>query len=60
MGLVCLFLIPFFFIAQARYEPPFALALLISLPLTLIIILGLLPFIKGAFIAALWKSGGDN
>ena len=56
MGLVCLFIIPFFFIAQAIYEPPLLWALLISLPLTLIIILGLLPLIKGAFMAALWKT----
>lgn len=56
MGLVCLFIIPFFFIAQALYEPPLTLALAISLPLTLGIILGLLPLIKGAFMAALWKT----
>ena len=56
MGLVCLFIIPFFFIAQALYAPPLLLALLISLPLTLVIILGLLPLIKGAFMAALWKT----
>ena len=58
MGLVCLFVVPFFFIAQALYEPPFWLALLISLPLTLGIILGLLPLVKGAFMGALWKSHG--
>lgn len=56
MGLVCLFVVPFFFIAQALYEPPFWLALVISLPLTLGIILGLLPLVKGAFMGALWKS----
>src|SRR5262245_10221095 len=49
MGLVCLFLVPFFFIIQARYEPPLGVALLISLPLTIIVILGLLPLVKGAF-----------
>lgn len=58
MGLVCLFIIPFFFIAQAIYEPPLLLALLISLPLTLLVILGLLPLVKGAFMAALWKTKG--
>jgi len=58
MGLVCLFIIPFFFIAQALYEPPLLLTLLISLPLTLVIILGFLPLIKGAFMAALWKTKG--
>lgn len=56
MGLVCLFVIPFFFMAQALYEPPLILALFVSLPLTLFIILGLLPLIKGAFMAALWKT----
>ena len=56
MGLMCLFIVPFFFIIEAIYEPPFELALIISLPLTLFIILGLLPLIKGAFMAALWKS----
>lgn len=56
MGLVCLFIIPFFFIAQAIYAPPLLLALLISLPLTLLILLGLLPLVKGAFMAALWKT----
>ena len=61
MGIVCLFVVPFFFIAQALYEPPFWVALLVSLPMTLVIILGLLPLIKGAFMAALWKSrGGGN
>ena len=58
MGLICLCIIPFFFIAQALYEPPLLLALVISLPLTLLIILGLLPLIKGAFMAALWKTKG--
>jgi uncharacterized protein (DUF983 family) len=57
MGLVCLFVVPFFFVMQALYEPPLLMALLISLPLTLLIILGLLPLVKGAFMAALWKSG---
>ena len=57
MGLVCLFIVPFFFVMEALYEPPIGIALLISLPLTLAIILGLLPLIKGAFMAALWKSG---
>lgn len=56
MGLVCLFIVPFFFIAQAMYEPPLMLSLLISLPLTLLIVLGLLPLVKGAFMAALWKT----
>lgn len=60
MGLVCLFIIPFFFIVQAIYEPPLMLALLVSLPLTLLILLGLLPLIKGAFMAALWKSRGEG
>ncbi|HUX79722.1 MAG TPA: DUF983 domain-containing protein [Alphaproteobacteria bacterium] len=60
MGLVCLFIVPFFFVLQALYEPPLGIALLISLPLTLAIILGLLPLIKGAFMAALWKSGDKN
>ena len=60
MGLVCLFIVPFFFIMQAIYEPPLWIALLISLPLTLTIILGLLPLIKGAFMAALWKSAGKT
>lgn len=58
MGLVCLFVVPFFFIAQVLYEPPFWLALVISFPLTLGIILGLLPLVKGAFMGALWKSRG--
>ncbi len=58
MGLVCVFLVPFFFIMQARYEPPLGVALVISLPLTIIVILGLLPLVKGAFMAALWKSRG--
>lgn len=58
MGLVCLFIIPFFFMAEARYEPPLLLALALSLPATLIILLGLLPLVKGAFIAALWKTRG--
>lgn len=58
MGLVCFFVVPFFFIAQVLYEPPFWLALVISLPLTLGIILGLLPLVKGAFMGALWKSRG--
>lgn len=57
MGLVCLLIVPFFFIMQALYDPPLILALIISLPLTLLIVLGLLPLIKGAFMAALWKSG---
>lgn len=57
MGLVCLFIVPFFFMMQAIYSPPFGVALIISLPLTLAIILGLLPLVKGAFMAALWKSG---
>ncbi len=56
MGLVCLFVVPFFFIFQARYDPSMGLALFISIPLTIGIILGLLPLIKGAFMAALWKS----
>jgi uncharacterized protein (DUF983 family) len=56
MGLVCLFIIPFFFIAQALYEPPLLLALALSLPITLIVLLALLPLVKGAFIAALWKT----
>jgi uncharacterized protein (DUF983 family) len=56
MGLVCLFITPFFFVAQVLYEPPLLLALLISLPLTLLILLGLLPLVKGAFMAALWKT----
>ncbi|MBS0271563.1 MAG: DUF983 domain-containing protein [Proteobacteria bacterium] len=60
MGLVCLFIVPFFFVIQALYEPPFWLALLISLPLTLLAILGLLPLVKGAFIGALWKSRGED
>jgi uncharacterized protein (DUF983 family) len=60
MGLVCLFIVPFFFVLQALYEPPLEIALLISLPLTLSIILGLLPLVKGAFMAALWKSGSKN
>jgi uncharacterized protein (DUF983 family) len=60
MGLVCLFIVPFFFVMQAVYDPPFWLALLISLPLTLISILGLLPLIKGAFMGALWKSRGEE
>jgi uncharacterized protein (DUF983 family) len=60
MGLVCLFIVPFFFILQALYDPPFLLALLVSLPLTLIIILGLLPLVKGAFMAAFWKSQGGG
>lgn len=58
MGLVCLFVTPFFFVAQALYEPPLLMALLISLPMTLLIILGLLPLVKGAFMAALWKTKG--
>jgi len=57
MGLVCLFIVPFFFMMQVIYDPPFGIALIISLPLTLAIILGILPLIKGAFMAALWKSG---
>jgi len=57
MGLVCLFIVPFFFIMEALYEPPLEIALVISLPITLAIILGLLPLTKGAFMAALWKSG---
>ncbi|MBY0292927.1 MAG: DUF983 domain-containing protein [Alphaproteobacteria bacterium] len=60
MGLVCLFIVPFFFITQALYEPSLGLALVVSLPLTLVIILGLLPLIKGAFMAALWKSRGKS
>lgn len=60
IGLVCVFIVPFFFIAQALYEPPLTLALLVSLPLTLCIVLGLLPLVKGAFMAALWKSGGEG
>jgi uncharacterized protein (DUF983 family) len=60
MGLVCLLIVPFFFIMEALYEPPLGIALLISLPLTLLIILGLLPLIKGAFMAAIWKSGSKN
>ena len=60
MGLVCLFIVPFFFIIQALYDPPSWLALLVSLPLTLLIILGLLPLIKGAFMAAFWKSQGGK
>jgi uncharacterized protein (DUF983 family) len=60
MGLVCLFIVPFFFVMEALYEPPLGIALLISLPLTLLIILGLLPLIKGAFMAAIWKSGLKN
>lgn len=58
MGLVCLLIVPFFFIMQAVYEPPLEVSLAISLPSTLLIILGLLPLIKGAFMAAIWKSGG--
>lgn len=57
MGLVCLFIVPFFFVVQALYDPPLGMALLISLPLTLVVILGLLPLVKGAFMAAMWKSG---
>ena len=60
MGLVCLFIVPFFFVMQALYEPSLGIALLISLPLTLAIILGLLPLVKGAFMAALWKSGSTS
>ena len=60
MGLVCLFVVPFFFILQVLYDPPFWLALLGSLPLTLMIILGLLPLVKGAFMAAFWKSQGGG
>lgn len=56
MGLVCVFIVPFFFVVQALYDPPPWMALLISLPLTAFIILSLLPSIKGAFMAAHWKS----
>ncbi len=59
MGLVCLLIVPFFFVTQALYEPPLWLALLISLPLTLLAILGLLPLVKGAFMGVLWKSRGE-
>ena len=58
MGLVCLCVTPLFFVAQALYEPPLLMALLISLPMTLLIILGLLLLVKGAFMAALWKTKG--
>lgn len=57
MGLVCMILVPFFFIYQALYDPPFLLALGVSLPLTVFVILAILPLIKGAFMAAVWKSG---
>ncbi len=57
MGLVCMILVPLFFLYQALYEPPFLLALGVSLPLTVLVILGILPLIKGAFMAAVWKSG---
>jgi uncharacterized protein (DUF983 family) len=60
MGIVCLFIVPLFFIIQALYEPSMGMALLVSLPLTLIIILGLLPLIKGTFMGALWKSRGED
>ncbi|MBY0501998.1 MAG: DUF983 domain-containing protein [Alphaproteobacteria bacterium] len=60
MGLVCLFIVPLFFIIQALYQPSMGMALLVSLPLTLVVILGLLPLIKGAFMGALWKSRGEN
>lgn len=60
MGLVCLCVVPFYFIFQALYDPPFAIAVFISLPLTFLIILGLLPLIKGAFMAAIWKSMGED
>lgn len=60
MGFVCLFIVPLFFIMQALYEPSMGAALLVSLPLTFAIILGLLPLIKGAFMGALWKSRGED
>jgi uncharacterized protein (DUF983 family) len=58
MGLVCLFLVPGFFIYQAKYDPPLGVALIFSIPLTTIVILALLPLVKGAFMAAIWKSRG--
>ncbi len=57
MGLVCMLVVPFFFVLQALYDPPMIWALSISIPLTVGVILSLLPLIKGAFMAALWKSG---
>lgn len=53
MFLVGMLMIPFLWV-QIAYQPPTWLALSIWLPVTTAVTLGLLPVVKGGFLAAMW------
>ena len=56
MSVVLFLFAPLFLWIDIRYEISYLELLFVFLPLTILITLGLLPLIKGAFVAASWKA----
>ena len=51
--------VPTLLLAEQLASPPTWLLLAVSLPLTLILTLSLLPFVKGAVMGAIWNTRGQ-
>lgn len=60
MSIVLFFFVPLLLWLDIRYEISFLVLLLVCGPVTLCITLGLLPLVKGAFIAATWKAKPEH
>jgi uncharacterized protein (DUF983 family) len=52
-------MVPSLLLAEQMASPPTSLLLAIGLPLTLLLTLSLLPFVKGAVMGAIWNTRGS-